>query len=180
MTKTFKAYDYTENKLDENTVRARLGDALVAIQYESSQPVLVIKREKLADAAKILRDDPALAYNYFTDITAGDNSKRDDFEPEKRFQVIAILYSINHKRRVRLKVYVPEADPTCPSLTGVFEGANLTEREAYEMFGVRFTGHPNLKRLLTPEYMKDYPLRKEYPVTGKGERDNFPQYEEIQ
>ncbi|MCK6439920.1 MAG: NADH-quinone oxidoreductase subunit C, partial [Planctomycetes bacterium] len=103
-----------------------------------------------------------------------------DFDPDKRFMVVAVLYSIEHKRRIRLKTYVPEDDCRCPSLTGIFDGAHITEREAYDMFGIRFDGHPNLKRLLTPEYMKYHPLRKDYPVTGRGERDNFPQYEEIQ
>lgn len=176
----FKPLTYGENAIDETAVKDRLGALIERLDYEAGQPVLTVKRENWVEAARVLREDPALAYEHFTDITCADLSKKDDFEPERRFQLVAILYSVQHKRRVRLKAYIPEQDPRCASLTSVFRGANLTEREVFEMFGITFTGHPNLKRLLTPDYMKDFPLRKEYPVHGKGERDNFPRYEEIQ
>lgn len=176
----FSALDYAENAVDETLLKQKLGRMVVRFSLDSKQPVITVDRKDLAAAAKILRDDPALAFDMFTDLTAADLSERPEFEPERRFQVILILYSTVHRRRIRLKAYIPEADPVCPSVYGVYHGATFTEREAYEMFGIRFTGHPNLIRLLTPDYMKDYPLRKDYPVTGKGERDNFPRYEEVQ
>ena len=176
----FTPITHKEDEINENLLRLRLGDKIARIVHDSGQPVLDVARENLVEVARTLRDEPELSYNYFTDITAADLYQRPDFEPERRFQVMVTLYSLTHKRRIRLRVFVPESDPKCPSLTAIFSGANITEREAHEMFGITFEGHPNLIRLLTPEYMKDYPLRKEYPVTGKGERDNFPQYEEIQ
>ncbi len=176
----FKPLTYSENQLDEGLIRAKLGRAVKEIRYDAAQPVLVVDRSNLRDAVQILRDDPALKYDMFVDITAADLSRQHDFEPERRFQVIVILYSDAHRKRIRLKVYIPEQDCTCPSLYPLFRGASFTEREAYEMFGIRFEGHPNLIRLLTPEYMKHFPLRKEYPMNGLGERDNFPRYEEIQ
>lgn len=176
----FSALDYAENAVDEALIRQKLGKLVLRYSLDAKQPVVTIARESLPEVARTLRDDPALKFDMFTDLTAADLSQTSDFEPERRFHVIVILYSTVHKRRIRLKTYIPEADPRCPSIFGVFKGASFTEREAYEMFGIKFEGHPNLIRLLTPEYMKDYPLRKEYPMTGKGERDNFPRYEEIQ
>jgi NADH-quinone oxidoreductase subunit C len=181
MTKTtFTALAYTENDIDEALLKRKLGRALISLKRDSGQVVLEVSRDNWMDAAQTLRDDPELKFTHFTDITAADLAERPDFEPERRFQVIAIVYSPTFRKRVRMKVFIPENDPWCHSLHPVFKGADFTEREVFEMFGIRFRGHPNLKRLLTPEYMKDFPLRKDYPVTGKGERDNFPRYEEIQ
>ena len=175
----FKPLNYSENACDEAAVKAALGDWMLDLRYDAGQPVIVVDRAHWAETAKALRDAPKLRYAYFTDITAADLSERPDYDPDRRFQVVLILYSLETRRRIRVKCFAPESNPACPTLTGVFEGANLTEREAFEMFGITFTGHPNLKRLLTPDYMKHFPLRKDYPVTGRGERDNFPQYEEL-
>ena len=180
MTRTFQPLTYSENAIDERAITQKLGARVVRLSFDSAQPVLEVTRENLLSVVGTLKSDPELAYNFFTDLTCADLSEKPSFDTEKRFQVIIILYSLTHKRRIRLRVFVPEDDPRCPSLTPLFAGADLTERKAHEMFGVKFEGHPNLIRLLTPSYMKDYPLRKEYPVTGKGERDNFPRYEEIQ
>ncbi len=176
----FNAFEYSENALNQELVREKLGEHLLGIEHQSKQPVLHVRREGFKEAVQELKESPELAYDYFTDLSAFDRSRMDDFEPEERFQVVVTLYSLSQRRRVRVKTFVPETDPVCPSLSSIFQGANWTEREVYEMFGIRFEGHPHLVRLLTPEYMKDFPLRKEYPVTGKGERNNFPRYEEIQ
>jgi len=74
---------------------------------------------------------------------------------------------------------VPEQDPTCPSAAPIYKGAAWVEREVYDMFGIVFTGHPDLRRVLTPDYYEYHPLRKDYPLTGKGERDNFVRAEEL-
>lgn len=179
MGRKFSPLTYDENALDEQAVKSLLGQRLLRIDYDSAQPVLIIDPKHWRECAAILRDAPELAYDYFSDVTAADLSRLDDFEPEQRFQVICILYSTKHRRRIRMKAYLGEENPVIQSLQPVFKGADWTEREVYEMFGITFEGHPNLIRLLTPEYMKDFPLRKEYPMQGKGERDNFPRYEEI-
>lgn len=179
MARKFDALSYDENAIDETLVKERLGDRLAILSFDSKQPVLTIKAEDWRDAVQIMRDDEGLKYDYFTDITCADLSRRPDYEPERRFQVVCILFSTKTRRRVRLKTFVSELEPTLDSLHPVFKGALWTEREVYEMFGITFNDHPELKRLLTPEYMEHYPLRKEYPMQGKGERDNFPRYEEI-
>jgi len=176
---SFTPLDYTENAVDEALLRSKLGDKLIDVTRDSGQVVLHIARENLLAAVKILKEDPELDFSYFSDITAADLSRFPEYDPDKRFQLIVILFSLASKKRIRIKVMLPEDDASIDSLTAHFEGANWTERECFEMFGITFKGHPNLKRLLTPEYMKYFPLRKDYPMQGRGERDNFPRYEEI-
>lgn len=176
---SFTPLDYSENAVDENLLRTKLGDKLKDLTRDSGQVVLHVARENLLDVARTLKEDSELDFSYFTDITAADRSRFAEYDTDERFQLIVILFSLKLKKRVRIKVLLPEDDPSVDSLTPLFKGADWTERETYEMYGITFKGHPNLKRLLTPEYMKYFPLRKDYPMQGRGERDNFPRYEEI-
>jgi NADH-quinone oxidoreductase subunit C len=114
------------------------------------------------------------------DITAVDNMRREDFEPERRFTVIYIVYSVPNRKRVRIEADVPETDPRIPTAAGVYKGAGWVEREVYDMFGIEFEGHPDLRRVLLPDYYEHFPLRKDYPLTGRGERDNFVRAEELE
>ena len=108
--------------------------------------------------ATFLRDDPTMAMEMLTDLTVVDR-----FGDEPRFDVVVILYSVSKKHRVRLYGGVPEESPIIDSLVSVWPGANWPEREAYDLYGVRFKGHPDLRRLLMyPEFV-GHPLRKDYP-----------------
>jgi len=105
-----------------------------------------------------LRDDPTLAMEMLTDLTCVDR-----FGDEPRFDVVVHLYSVSKKHRVRLYGGVPEENPVIDSLVALWPGANWPEREAYDLYGVRFKGHPDLRRLLMyPEFV-GHPLRKDYP-----------------
>lgn len=169
-----------ENDLNLDVLKAKLGAALLKLEVAfAEQVVLHVARESLLDALRTLHDDPALSFKMLTDITAVDNLKREDFEPARRFKVVHIIYSLEHKKRVRLETFVPEQDPTCPSAHAIYKGAAWIEREVFDMFGIRFSGHPDLRRVLTPDYYEYHPLRKDYPLTGKGERDNFVRSEEL-
>lgn len=107
---------------------------------------------------KFLRDDPATALDMFTDLTAVDRYGR-----EPRFDVVVHLYSLSKKHRVRLYAGVPEEEPTLATLVPVWLGADWFEREAFDLYGVRFLGHPDLRRILMyPEFV-GHPLRKDYP-----------------
>jgi NADH-quinone oxidoreductase subunit C len=108
--------------------------------------------------AEFLRDDPATQMNMFVDLTCVDRMPRDP-----RFDVVLHLYSIEKKHRVRLFAGVAEATPTIGSLVSVWPGANWFEREAFDMYGVRFEGHPDLRRILMYQEFQGYPLRKDYP-----------------
>jgi len=89
--------------------------------------------------------------------------------PPPRFEVIYLLLSLSTNERLMVKVRVPEDDLELPSITGLWKAANWPEREVFDMFGVRFNGHPNLRRLLMWDEFQDHPLRKDYPLEGKGE-----------
>ena len=112
--------------------------------------------------ARFLRDDPSTALNMFIDLTCVDRLGR-----TPRFDVVMHLYSVDKKHRVRLLAGVPEEDPSIDSLVALWPGANWFEREAFDLYGVRFVGHPDLRRILMyPEFV-GHPLRKDFPKEGR-------------
>ena len=112
--------------------------------------------------AEFLRDDPVTALNMFIDLTCVDRLGR-----TPRFDVVLHLYSVDKKHRVRLLAGVPEDDPSIDSLVALWPGANWFEREAFDLYGVRFAGHPDLRRILMyPEFV-GHPLRKDFPKEGR-------------
>ena len=117
-----------------------------------------VRRDAWIKVATFLRDDPATKMEMFIDLTAVDR-----FSTEPRFDVVVHLYSVSLKHRIRLYGGCPENDPTIDTLCPVYAGANWFEREAYDLYGVRFKGHPDLRRILMyPEFV-GHPLRKDYP-----------------
>ena len=144
----------------------RLHDQLVT--YSRGQTVLHVDRNELAALVLRLRDDEG--YNVCIDVTAVDYltyaSPRHlpaEVTPE-RFELVVLLLSHEHRARLRLRVQVPEHDPVVPSLFDVHPGTEAMEREVYDMFGIRFAGHPDLTRILMPEDWDGHPLRKDYAV----------------
>jgi NADH-quinone oxidoreductase subunit C len=114
--------------------------------------------EAWAPIAQFLRDDPRLQMAMFIDLTCVDRTP-----DQPRFDVVLHLYSIEHKHRIRLLAGVPEEDPVIDSLVSLWPGANWFEREAYDLYGVRFEGHPDLRRILLYPEFQGHPLRKDYP-----------------
>ena len=148
----------------------RLGEMAVADESDRGQLVVRVDRARLIEAATLLRDDPQLRFDHLSDITAVDYL---EYNPAggppgegrtPRFDVVYHLYSIGRNQRVRLKVGVDEDDTTVPSLTGVWAAANWAERETYDMYGIEFSGHPNMTRILMPDDWQGHPLRKDYPL----------------
>lgn len=92
----------------------------------------------------------------------------------RRYGLVYLLCSTSSGRRLTVRVFVDDPDPTVPSVCGLWRAAEWLEREVWDMFGIRFTGHPDLRRLLLPEEFAAHPLRKDYPLQGRGERHNFP------
>jgi NADH-quinone oxidoreductase subunit C len=117
-----------------------------------------VRRDAWVAVATFLRDDPATKMEMFTDLTVVDR-----FSTEPRFDVVLHVYSVSLKHRVRLYGGVPEEDPTLETLCSVWAGANWFEREAYDLYGVRFKGHPDLRRILMYQEFVGHPLRKDYP-----------------
>lgn len=145
-------------------VRERFGDALVEVVEYRGETTLVLAPERIAEVCLALRDAPTLRYDYLTDLTAVDWEVRDP-----RYDVVYQLTSLQTRATVRLKVRVGDEDtpePEVPSIVSVWTAANFYEREVYDLFGIRFAGHPDLRRLLMPSDWVGYPLRKDYPLTG--------------
>ncbi|OGQ45288.1 MAG: hypothetical protein A3H42_00820 [Deltaproteobacteria bacterium RIFCSPLOWO2_02_FULL_46_8] len=138
------------------------GPAILETSSYLGNETAVVAKEKIVDVIKFLRDTKGLEFNFMMDLCGADYPER-----ALRFEVVYNLYSLSTKGRVRLKVRVPESNPSLPSICSLYKAANWFEREAYDMFGIRFEGHPNLKRLLTFEEFEGHPLRKDYPVNKR-------------
>lgn len=119
----------------------------------------VVKKEDIVPICMFLRDDEALRYNFMIDLTAVDYLGK-----EPRFEVVYHLYSLPHNQRVRIKAKVSESDCGIDSIVSVWVCANWFEREVYDMYGITFRGHPEMRRILLYEGFEGHPLRKDYPV----------------
>jgi NADH-quinone oxidoreductase subunit C len=135
--------------------------AIVDVKFDREEMTIAVNRANIREACALLRDDSECAFNFLSDITCVDW-----YPAEPRFELIYHLLSIPKKERVRLKVRLDSASPAVESLTSLWPGANYFEREVFDLFGIRFTGHPYLRRLLMPEDWEGHPLRKDYPVEG--------------
>ncbi len=141
---------------------------ITAVEWRGDLAVTV-RRDSLYEIAKFLHDARDMQFDYIVHVSSVDWP-----DDEERFEVVYEVYSIKHRRRIRLKARVPEGDCEIPSLSGIWKGANFMEREVFDMMGIRFTHHPDLRRVLMPDdYAEGYPLRKDFPLRGKGWRDTF-------
>lgn len=143
-------------------IKARLGDAYRGEQSFRKELSVWVDPKIVADALRFLRTDPELLYEFLTDITAVDRLQH-RLPGEPRFEVVYIIYSPTFSRRLFLKTRVDE-EMAIPTATTVWLGANFMEREVFDMFGLKFAGHPNLERLLTPDGWLGHPLRKDFPT----------------
>jgi len=123
------------------------------------QAVIVLERRALPAALETLRDHPETRFEMLSDLTAADYLGR-----TPRFEVVYQLYSVSLNHRLRVKVPVPEDDPVVPTAAAVWKSANWAEREVWDMFGIRFAGHPDLRRILMYPEFEGHPLRKDYPL----------------
>ena len=151
-------------------LRAAFPQAVLDIIRFRDETTIHVSRQEFRNIAFFLRDHERLALNFLTDVTAVDMLR---LRTEPRFDVVAQLYSIPNRVRLRLKAGCNDGE-TVPSLVPVWNGANWLEREVYDMFGIIFEGHPNLRRMLLPDdWAEGHPLRKDYPLRGWSE---FPVY----
>ena len=132
-----------------------------AVKFDRDELTIWIEKDAIREVCAILRDSPDCPFNYLCDVTCV------DWHPsEPRFEVVYHLLAIAKKERVRLKVRLDGSSPALESVTSVWPAANFYEREVFDLFGVRFSGHPNLKRIMMPDDWEGHPLRKDYPVEG--------------
>ena len=136
-------------------------EALQGVKFDREEMTIYVTREAIREACSLLRTDANCPFNYLSDVTCVDR-----YPSEPRFEVVYHLLSVPNKERVRLKVRLNGDNAAVDSVTPVWPGANYFEREVFDLFGVRFNGHPYLRRLLMPENWEGHPLRKDYPVEG--------------
>ena len=148
-------------------VRARLGASVVETHAQHGDHTAVVERAALLDTLAFCRDDAELGFDLLMDLTAVDYAKFPGREDGPRFEVVYHLYSVGRNHRVRLKVRVDEDDAVVPTAAGLWPIANWLEREVWDMFGIRFAGHPDLRRLLLYEEFVGHPLRKDYPINRR-------------
>jgi NADH-quinone oxidoreductase subunit C len=135
--------------------------AVVEVIEFRGETTIVVPRELLRATAERCREDAKLQYNFLTDATCVDRTPA-----EPRFELNYHLVSIPRREKVRLRVWLVGNDPAVDSLVPVWPGANWLEREIFDLFGIRFHGHPDLRRILLPDDWEGYPLRRDYPVEG--------------
>ncbi|MFC1572269.1 NADH-quinone oxidoreductase subunit C [Candidatus Eisenbacteria bacterium] len=140
-------------------LRRDFGSAVLETHSHQGDDTAVVPAERIAEISRYLRDNPDLRYDLLVDITAVDYLPRDP-----RFEVVYHFLSLANLTRVRLKARVSADDCEVPTLTGLWGCADWLEREVWDMFGVRFKGHPNLRRILMWQEFEGHPLRKDYPI----------------
>ncbi|NQY92235.1 MAG: NADH-quinone oxidoreductase subunit C [Deltaproteobacteria bacterium] len=171
--------------LDHPTL-ARVKDAFSDVQLHATefrgQTTLIVPAEQLHRVMRFLRDDPECEYNFLNDVLGVDYL---DYPAETpgRFAVVYVLTSFRHSRRLTVKVFLdpsldtsgiePDEALQVDSVTDIWPGAEWRERETFDMFGIRFRNHPDLRRILMWEAYPGHPLRKDYPLRGRGEREAY-------
>jgi NADH-quinone oxidoreductase subunit C len=150
-------------KTQAAAVKEKFGDAIEEIrmpmEYPTDVPIIYVKKESVIALLKFLKTDPAFSYDFLADITATDE------EVDPRFEVVYNLRSVKTKARIRIKARVAEGEKI-DTAVDVWAGANWAEREVYDMFGIVFAGHPDLRRILMDLRWEGHPLRKDYPLRG--------------
>ena len=144
-------------------IKAQFGsDVLESHNYQGDQTV-TLNKERLLDVTRYLKDDPSLDMNFLMDLTAVDYLNKKTV----RFEVVYHFFSLKHNHRFRVKLPVDEDDLVVDTLTDLYYSANWYEREVWDLYGIKFHGHPNLKRILLYEGFKGHPLRKDYPINKR-------------
>lgn len=141
-------------------IQDQLGSKVVDLFNSQGDDVLMLHRAYLRDSFLILKQDPQLDFDFLSDITAVDYWEK----KEPRFEVVYQVFSRARRQRLRVRVPVPENDPSVESLTPLWRGANFLEREVWDLYGIRFIDHPDLRRILLYDEFQGFPLRKDYPI----------------
>jgi NADH-quinone oxidoreductase subunit C len=155
--------------MNSSTLRLRvaLPDAVLAEHAQHEDETVRVAAERLRDALELLRRDDELDFDMLMDLTAVDHSRREDGPREPRFEVVYHLYSIGRNQRLRVKVGVEADACEVDSVAEIWPAANWMEREVFDLYGIRFRGHPDLRRILLYEEFEGHPLRKDYPKTRR-------------
>lgn len=156
------AANQTSRYADASLLRTQFAATIEEIKEALGEVTVVVKREGLLELMIYLRDEARLRFNFLSDVAGVDLGEF----AAPRFAVVYQLYSLAHHHRLRVKVYLDEEDAQVPTVSGVWKAAGWLEREVYDMFGVSFDGHPDLRRILMPADYEGHPLRKDFPLRG--------------
>ena len=143
-------------------IRARVGEAVREVAVNADQWRVTVDRNVLVGLLTWLRDDPAMGFDFLVDLTAIDH-----YPADPRFSMVYVLRCMTRREELVVKCDVPDDDCRVPTIDAVYRCANSLERECFDMFGIHFDGHPDLRRILMPEMFTDFPMRKDFPMQGK-------------
>ncbi|MEJ5304630.1 MAG: NADH-quinone oxidoreductase subunit C [Ignavibacteria bacterium] len=145
----------------ESKLREKFPQAILEVNDFRGDLTFLVDKNSIVEICKFLKEDEELAFDLLVDLCGVDRAKRKD-----RFEVVYHITSLKNKYRIRLKVRVDEKDCVVDSVTSVYPTANWHERETYDMFGITFRNHPDLRRMYMPEEFEYHPLRKDFPLLG--------------
>ena len=165
----------------KNNLEASLGSRIVSLTQALGEITVVVNADDYLAAAQTLRDDPGLAFAQLMDLCGVDYSTYGEGAwVGRRFAATSQLLSMEHNWRVRLRVFASDDDfPMVDTLTGIWTNANWYEREAFDLFGIMFSGHPDLRRILTDYGFIGHPFRKDFPISGQVEMRYDPQQKRV-
>lgn len=143
-------------------LRVRFAEAIEEVVVHNGELTIYVKSEAILAVCRFLRDEPTLLFNLLSDLCAVDRG----VDEEPRFEVVYHLFSISNGYRLRIKARLPEERCEIATVSGVWPTANWHERETFDLMGVVFTNHPDLRKILTPEDLEGHPLRKDFPLQG--------------
>ena len=144
-------------------INAKYKDIIIDSHNFREEQTITVMKNPIVDLLKFIRDDPKLDFNFLMDLTAVDYLNRKD----DRFEVVYHLYSLKHNGRLRVKVPINEDDCRIDSVSALWKTANWYEREVWDLYGIKFNGHPDMRRILLYEEFKGHPLRKDYPINKR-------------
>jgi NADH-quinone oxidoreductase subunit C len=149
-----------EKSFNLQYIQEKLGQSVLETGLDRGDEIVILDRHGIRESFRFFKEDSKLTFDFLSDITAVDYWKK----KEPRFEVVYQISSLTRRRRLRVRVPVPENDAALESLTPLWRGANFLEREVWDLFGIRFIDHPDLRRILLYEEFQGHPLRKDYPV----------------
>jgi NADH-quinone oxidoreductase subunit C len=148
-------------------VGRRLGDAMMASRVELGDALVEVSGGRIVEVMRGLRDDEALDFQMLIDLTALDRSALPEYDGQARFEIVYQLYSLERRQRLRVKAEVVSEPPEIDSVIPVWPAADWMEREVWDLYGIRFGGHPDLRRILLYDGFEGHPLRKDFPKRGR-------------
>jgi len=156
-------------------IKEQFPDEVVDVRESRGQCTVTVKKDRIVDICRYLHDEPSLSFDFPADLCGLDFLGK----KEVRFAVVYNLYSVKHRHRIIVWAEVPESSPSIDSVLPVWAGVNWHERECFDLFGIVFNGHPDLRRILLPEDWEGHPLRKDYPVKGPGPEQEWKGFNEV-